>query len=49
MHGNRNSARACWGQDPKDSLVTQTSLDTRLPGVQYHQEKHPTVHAVPSP
>ena len=48
MHGNRNSARACWGQDAKDSLVTQTSLDTKLPGVQYHEERHPTVHGVPS-
>ncbi len=50
LHGNRNSALACWGSD-KAALTTTTilgnehTMQTRAPN--YHQELQPTRH--PSP
>jgi hypothetical protein len=55
MHGNRNSAHACFGSAEKLSLTTQTILgnDQVFSGYatkpHYHEEKHPTVHTTPPP
>ncbi len=54
MHGNRNSAFACWGVDGKSSLLTETTLGDdavfKAPATKphYHEEKRPTVHTKPS-
>lgn len=53
MHGNRNSAFACWGMDDKPFLVTRTTLgddavfkaDETKP--HYHEEKTHTIHTRP--
>jgi hypothetical protein len=53
LHGNRNSARACWGSEGKGSLITNTTLgndavfDAPATKPHYHEEKHPTVHSMP--
>jgi hypothetical protein len=53
LHGNRNSALACWGHLTKNSLVTQTTLGNndvfKDPKTKphYHEERHPTVHSFP--
>jgi hypothetical protein len=53
MHGNRNSAYACWGIDGKSSLQTETALGNdkvfSAPATKphYHEEKRPTVHTRP--
>jgi hypothetical protein len=53
VHGNRNSARACWGHESKNSLVTHTTLgddavfSAEATKPHYHEEKHPTVHPAP--
>lgn len=53
LHGNRNSARACWGHETKSSLATHTTLgdkavfDAPATKPHYHEEKHPTVHSTP--
>ncbi|HEV7764250.1 MAG TPA: hypothetical protein VGQ76_04550 [Thermoanaerobaculia bacterium] len=53
IHGNRNSAHACWGSDQYSKIVTQTILGnntdftTEATKPHYHQEKHPTVHSAP--
>jgi len=50
MHGNRNSARACWDSEYRSSLITNTTLgddavfDAPATKPHYHEEKHPTVH-----
>jgi hypothetical protein len=48
MHGNRNSAFACWGNLKKDCLLTETTLANEQRFAEeephYHREKHPTVH-----
>ncbi|MBC3917879.1 hypothetical protein H8L32_10375 [Undibacterium sp. CY18W] len=47
LHGNRNSALACW-RDDKPALTTTTilgnanTMQTRAPN--YHEETHPTRH-----
>jgi hypothetical protein len=52
MHGNRNSAFACWGLDGKDRLATETTLGNaqvfKEKAPHYHEEKCPTVHSQPS-
>jgi hypothetical protein len=53
MHGNRNSARACWGRsDSKNTLKTNTMLgDSNTFAAyppHYYMEAHPTVHSAPS-
>jgi hypothetical protein len=54
MHGNRNSAFACWGVDGKSSLLTETTLgddavfQAAATKPHYHEEKRPTVHTKPS-
>lgn len=53
MHGNRNSAFACWGHDEKHSLQTETTLgdekvfEAEATRPHYHAEKRPTVHSRP--
>jgi hypothetical protein len=53
MHGNRNSAFACWGNTEKSSLVTETTLGNdavfSAPETKphYHEEKRQTVHTRP--
>jgi len=55
MHGNRNSAHACFGSADKLSLTTQTILgndqvfSAYATKPHYHEEKHPTVHTTPPP
>ncbi|MFZ6640863.1 hypothetical protein ACO0LL_14040 [Undibacterium sp. TC4M20W] len=50
LHGNRNSALACWGSD-KAALITTTvlgndlTMQTRAPN--YHEEQHPSKHPYP--
>jgi hypothetical protein len=53
LHGNRNSAHACWGVNGKTTLTTETTLgnvdvfaagDTKP---HYHEEKTATVHSFP--
>lgn len=54
IHGNRNSAQACWGNTAHSNIATQTILgdtflfdqDSTRP--HYHEEKHPTLHTAPS-
>jgi hypothetical protein len=54
MHGNRNSAFACWGLTDKSSLLTETTLgDDEVFAAQatkphYHEEKRQTVHSRPT-
>lgn len=54
MHGNRNSAYACWGLLGLDSLQTETTLgnaavfDAPATKPHYHAEPCPTVHLKPS-
>ncbi|BBP79658.1 hypothetical protein PHLH7_57620 [Pseudomonas sp. Ost2] len=53
MHGNRNSALACWFKDGEDALLTETILanaklmssDVGKP--HYHEETTPTRHELP--
>ena len=51
MHGNRNSAFACWGDDDKNCLLTETTLANEQRFAEeephYHEEKHSTVHSRP--
>lgn len=53
LHGNRNSARACWGVDGRVDLVTETVLGNPdmfaadLTKPYYHEEKTNTVHTFP--
>ncbi|UUQ62968.1 hypothetical protein NLK61_16915 [Pseudomonas fuscovaginae UPB0736] len=50
MHGNRNSALACWFQGEEDCLLTETILatpelmDSETGRPHYHEEKTPTRH-----
>lgn len=50
MHGNRNSALACWFQDGEECLLTETILaipalmDSAKGRPHYHEEKTPTRH-----
>jgi len=54
MHGNRNSALACWFKEGEDSLLTETILanhdlmnsETGRP--HYHEEQTPTRHETPA-
>ncbi|HEV7240164.1 MAG TPA: hypothetical protein VGQ36_13070 [Thermoanaerobaculia bacterium] len=47
MHGDRNSAFACWGVQDKPSLMTRTALDPNI-RPQYHEEKTHTIHTRPA-
>ncbi|ROM76366.1 MULTISPECIES: hypothetical protein [Pseudomonas] len=53
MHGNRNSALACWFKDGEDSLLTETILanstlmNSTTGKPHYHEEKAPTQHELP--
>lgn len=55
MHGNRNSAFACWGVEGRYDLATETTLgndelfDGALTKPHYHSEKSATVHTRPAP
>jgi hypothetical protein len=46
MHGDRNSALACWGVDGKQFLATRTALDPDV-RPRYHQETTHTIHTRP--
>jgi hypothetical protein len=46
MHGNGNSAHACWAVRDRGSIATNTTLDPG-PMPTYHEEKHDTVHGFP--
>ncbi|MCP1452710.1 MULTISPECIES: hypothetical protein [Pseudomonas] len=54
MHGNRNSALACWFWEGEDCLLTETILanSTLMNSPQgkphYHEEKTPTRHELPA-
>ena len=54
MHGNRNSALACWFADGEDCLLTETILanstlmSSPAGKPHYHEEKTPTRHEWPS-
>jgi hypothetical protein len=53
MHGNRNSAFACWDVDGKSSLLTRTTLGdeavftAEATKPHYHEEKTHTIHTRP--
>ncbi|NWD70294.1 hypothetical protein HX870_22095 [Pseudomonas gingeri] len=53
MHGNRNSALACWFKDGEDGLLTETILanqdlmNSEAGKPHYHEEKTPTRHETP--
>jgi hypothetical protein len=53
MHGNRNSALACWFKEGEDSLLTETILanhdlmSSERGSPHYHEEKTPTRHEPP--
>ncbi|MGY2200734.1 hypothetical protein [Pseudomonas gingeri] len=53
MHGNRNSALACWFKDGEDCLLTETILAnpelmaSEVGRPHYHEEKTPTRHELP--
>ncbi|WP_237140815.1 MULTISPECIES: hypothetical protein [Pseudomonas] len=54
LHGNRNSALACWFGEGEDCLLTETILanSTLMSSPQgkphYHEEKAPTRHELPA-
>lgn len=54
MHGNRNSALACWFKEGEDCLLTETILanstlmNSKEGKPHYHEEKTPTRHEMPA-
>lgn len=54
LHGNRNSAFACWQDPAKPVLVTETILanaalmSSAQAGLHYHEEVTPTRHTLPA-
>lgn len=53
MHGNRNSALACWFKEGEDTLLTETILanhdlmSSKAGMPSYHEERTPTRHETP--
>ena len=47
LHNNRNSARACWGNIRKDSVITDTLLQTKNGFFYWYWNPKETVHTEP--
>lgn len=49
LHGNRNSARACWGTIARSSIETHTLLHSDDQSFRWFWNDRPTIHAILEP